>query len=732
MLVLFLLFSTLANAKEVAFGAPGIHFPWATSQKQGVGTALNQKSKVWFTIARGIVTEVFYPRVDIPQTRDSQFLITDGKSFLHQEQYDTDHVVDRLPGAPLFRIRNTDRWKRYEITKEIWADPSSDVLVQKVRIERFADGLQFFFLHKPAAANSIFGDSAYAPEFVAGEEHRRFGAWHAISSDLAFSRGSVGYVGKSDGFTDLKDFKFDHAFLSAPAGNVALTAELAIPPTKGVTEFMLYLAFGSNRGEAVVNAKAATAIAVDKSRDQYWNEWRNYLAGLTMPKISHKTAKRWDLAESSVLVLKVSEDKTHPGAIVASPSHPWGETTVEDGTQVAERNGGYHVVWPRDLYHAANALMAVGDYATVKNVLIRLRAAQFKADAGFWNFPPRVHPKKGSFPQNFWADGTVLWGGYQADETAMPLLLAYRAWKRGIVELEEVWPLVHDAAVFLSAVGPWTQTERWEEVYGISPNSAGYVIAALAVASEMAHAKGEGALGAKFLELADQWAMKPGDNLDTWTFTTKGKIGDGRYYLRIDGASCEKEKGGAPIWDAWWNPNVDGWMSIGSLSGDDRFKLESEVVDSSFLALARIGVRSASHPLIRETLPEIDHSLRHSTPGGFGYLRYRFDGYGEDKRGRLWPLLTGERLHYELQWRKENGLGIGIIEASLKGYEAFANEQGILPEQVWEKGPGVGKATGSASPLAWTHAEYLQLLRSVEDGAIFEEIPFVRARYGFQ
>ncbi len=79
-----------------AFGWPGIPPRWTAGSKDGVGTAYADASKVWFTLWRGILTEIYWPSVDLPQTRDLQFLITDGKTFFHEEKRDLDSKMSRV------------------------------------------------------------------------------------------------------------------------------------------------------------------------------------------------------------------------------------------------------------------------------------------------------------------------------------------------------------------------------------------------------------------------------------------------------------------------------------------------------------------------------------------------------------------------------------------------------------------------------------------------------------
>jgi Glucodextranase, domain N len=73
-----------SSENNMAFGTPGIEPRWTSSAKEGVGTAYHTSCRLWFTISHGIVNEIYYPRVDQPNTRDFQFLISDGETFCHE------------------------------------------------------------------------------------------------------------------------------------------------------------------------------------------------------------------------------------------------------------------------------------------------------------------------------------------------------------------------------------------------------------------------------------------------------------------------------------------------------------------------------------------------------------------------------------------------------------------------------------------------------------------------
>ena len=82
---------------------------WTHSNKSGVGTAYSTSSRLWFTTWKGIVTEVSYPTIDRPQLRDVQYLITDGKSFFHEEKRHLAFDIERISEETLgYRCTNTD------------------------------------------------------------------------------------------------------------------------------------------------------------------------------------------------------------------------------------------------------------------------------------------------------------------------------------------------------------------------------------------------------------------------------------------------------------------------------------------------------------------------------------------------------------------------------------------------------------------------------------------------
>ncbi len=710
---------TAGRGHGEAFGRPGLEPRWTTGAKVGIGTACNPRSRVWFTLARGIVTEVYYPRLDTANTRDLQLLITDGKSFVHEEQRDLEHAVAYVdPRALAYRLVNTDPGGRYRIVKRIITDPEADALVMRIRFEARrgrAGGYRLFVLLAPHVGNRGYGNSG---RIAALDGTKVLVAWRegiyaALAADVPVPRASCGFVGFSDGWQDLRNLDMDWEFTSATDGNIALTAE--VDRSRG-REFTLALGFGRTEDEAVETALRTAQKNFDALERRYVEEWAAYCAGLE--DLSPHAGDGGRLFWTSAMVLRALEDKTFPGASVAAPAIPWGEA-AGDGNA-----GGYHLVWPRDLVHVATGCLAMGDGHAARRALKYLDRVQDKA--------------RGNWRQNFWLDGRPHWEGCQMDEVALPIILAWRLHKTGLLDDNPYPAMVRPAALYLARCGPVTEQERWEENAGYSPSTLATEIAGLLCAAAFADLNGEPELGRYFREVADSWATK----VEDWTFTTCGRLLPGHpdYYERItavrltDGLEGDPNWGCLPLRNLPVGPQPQFPQCMLCAPGEF---CQCCIVDGGFLELVRLGLRAPDDPHVLKTLPVYDAILEVETPCGPVWRRYNYDGYGEKRDGapydgtgvgRAWPLLTGERAHYELAAGRDPSPLVAAMEC-------FANEGGLLPEQVWdaedipERGLFKGRGTGSAAPLAWAHAEYLQLLRSKGDKKVFARIDEVYERY---
>ena len=292
------------------------------------------------------------------------------------------------------------------------------------------------------------------------------------------------------------------------------------------------------------------------------------------------------------------------------------------------------MVWPRDLVEAAGGLLAVGAVDEVRNVLA---------------FLERTQSLDGHWPQNMWVDGTPYWNGVQLDETAFPILLVDLARRRNVLdaaELKRLWLVVWRAAAYLVRNGPVTDQDRWEEDPGYSPFTLAVTIAALLAAADLADLNGDGSAGVFLRETADFW----NDSIERWTYVRKTKeardAGVDGYYVRI-----------APPEAACALSAPDDLIAIKNRLPGQGSELAEQIISPDALALVRFGLRAADDPRIVNSVKLIDAFLKTETPHGPGWHRYTDDGYGEHADGtpfdgtgigRVWPLLTGERAHYEL------------------------------------------------------------------------------------
>jgi glucoamylase len=724
---------------------------WSSGVKQAFGTAYEAYdpdnaysersptaplSKTWFTIAQGILTETYWPSIDNPQIRDSQILVTDGSTFLYEERKDSETTIEWVKsGVPAFKIRNRDPQHRFEIERVIFTDPDRDVVVQKIRISRYVEGLHFYLLHNPSVANTPLGNSALASDGREGPGAGLF-AWQgdqaqAVLFSIPLKAVSAGFALENDGWSDLdRNKKLTKTYSRANFGDVVLTAELDVPASPGASDLDIVIGFGRSIDSAYQVADASLSAGTARLEKKYVSQWQAYQGSIRdLGGVANDGGK---LFRGSIAVMKSAEDKTAPGAFVASPAVPWGlhsldwNSEMKPGGRCANNRPtvGYHLVWPRDLYQMATSFMAVDDPRSAIASLNFLKSIQYTSEDGEWHYSNLRHrAKDGSFPQNVWTSGETCWSGLQMDEVAMPVILAYRLWKEGHVEAAKYWDMVRRAADFVQAFGPWSPMERWEETQGISPSTVGAQITALWAAAELADAAKDTDRAKLYRATADSWSSKPGDNIDAWTYTTTGGHGNGKYYVRIEAARST---------DQVWDPNDDAKFWLPNHGGEWR---EKDVVDGGFLELVRFGIRPALDRHIRDSVVVYDQTIRTDVGGKYpGFNRYLGDRYnynentGEEVPGALWPFLSGERGHYELQKALEQGKSTSDIDAAMSPYivamEAFATPSLMLPEQVYATGPQAGGPTGAATPLGWTHGEYVKLLRSRSDRQIFDRLSF--------
>ena len=669
-------------------GAPGTLQSWPPAQKEAIGGSYQEYSRdrppspVWFSVSEGILSETYYPQVDHPQSIDFQFLVTDGKGFFSEQKEDTIYAVTYENNGMTARITGQDIQGRYRYEQKIITDPRYSVIRIFYRLEWLDPSTKpnVYVLFNPAIQNNAQDDRGYAhPYALIATDNTPSAPTIAIVPSQPFQQSSVGYVGCSDGWQDLtKNFKLTRNWHYADNGNIALIGKLQpsniSDPTRDYNqEFDIAFAFGKTADQAIHQADLSFSAPFDTVQNQYEETWKLFLSKLKNPEDSF--FKKNTLAQRSAQIIKLHEDKLHPGGMIASLSKPGIPYYLN---APAENKGGYHLVWPRDLYFSALALLAAGDEETPQATFQFL--LQNQKEDGSWN-------------QNFWLDGTSYWTARQMDETAFPILLAYQLQKRKIHQLtEKEKEKIKLAAQFLIQYGPYTQQERWEENDGFSPHSIAAQIAALKAAYSLT---GENSFIIKVME----WE----NNLERWTVTKTGPYGKD-YYVRISPSG---------------NPNGKEFIQISN--GSELIVPVASVIDGGFIELVKLGIRNPFNYFIEQTLNAYDDPKNgvalngiKELQGATAYHRYNYDRYGPSQVGGFWPILAAERGHLAIM-RKN----FSKAQNQLKMVERSALPTGLIPEQViLPPYPlRIGKAV--PTPLVWSHAEHLILLRSLQDQEYF-------------
>jgi glucoamylase len=696
-------------------GAPGMPARWTSSAKSGVGTALTASSRIWFTISHGILNEIYYPRVDIACTRDLGLIVTNRNGYFSEEKRDATHEVNMIEeGVPAFCLVNTAADGRYRIKKKIVTDPRREALLQQISFEALEGAItdyRLFVLIAPHLVNAGAGNTAWVGDYkgtpmllAAG----RRGVSLALASSVPWLARSVGYVGVSDGWQLLsRTGGLDERYRRAENGNVALCGEINLAADRGCV--LLALGLGGRAEEAGHRALSSLHDGFDSACRLYldsWRAWQKKLQQLDRP------AARSNLNSYrvSTAVLATHHAISFPGAVIASLSIPWGFNKGDEDL------GGYHLVWPRDLVETAGGFLAAGAIDEAKSTLAYLMSIQ-EAD-GHWS-------------QNVWLDGKPYWGGVQMDECAFPILLADMLRRGGhltATEQNRFVPMVERAAGYVARNGPVTSQDRWEEDAGYSPFTLAVEVAGLLAAADIIESAGRAEVAQYLRETADRW----NDEIEHWTFATGSqlcvKLGLKGYYVRI--APPETCDAASPL---------EGFVPIKNRPPGDSNRRAALLISPDALALVRFGLRAADDPRIIDTVRAIDALLKVELPQGPVWYRYNLDGYGEhdDGRpfdgtgiGRAWPLLTGERAHYELAAGRPE-----VATQLLATLEGSASSGGLLPEQVWDKSDIPerelfrGRPAGSAMPLVWAHAEHIKLLRSLREGRVFDMPPQPVERY---
>ncbi len=746
-----------AQPSGQAPGGPGAQSYLDVARKDCFGTARNTTSKVWFTVAGGVLSDVFSPNIEATNVKTVQYIVTDGHTFADLQQRDMTYSLSSPdPSGMVCQVTSTDRAHGFRLVSDYITDPARTSVVVHTTLQPLNGDagavakLKVYVRYDATIDNSGGGgttngganDATVDPSstaLVSSDTTAPTGPFAAqvvgaLVADHPFLSESSGFVGTaSDGLNQLDaHHALVNDYQTATDGNVVQTALLDTTPGR---PFTLALGLAPAAAGAIAAAQGSATQPFARTLAQYEAGWRDYDASLRRPPAGLTGFSRaQDAAMQSTYwlsanVIKAAEDKTNIGAFVASPTDPWGQSVPASTTHAGWT---YREVFARDSYETFTGLLADGDRASARDMVT------FMFD--------KTQQPDGSFPRDSELDGSVApdtFGLSEIDEVAYPLLMAWEAGLSGDASFYR--DHIQPAADYIVDHGPSTGAERWEEHPGYSPATIASEIAGLVAAGQLAQAAGDTARAHLYLATADDYQR----NVKAWTVTTSGPDGP-RYFIR------ESVSG---------NPNTDQTYNLGNGSLDNID--QRSIIDAGFLELTRMGELSATDPDVRASLKVVDSVLESQTSSGPGWHRYGIkakgstDGYGDCYvpdptscsptgegwfthavgSGHLWPLLDGERAEQDLQ------AGAPAAASRLAAtFQRMTWGLGYVPEQVWEDpntpaspfgadpttasiGFTNGKAAGSAAPLIWGQAQYLRLVLDLQDGKVSDQPSITRARY---
>jgi glucoamylase len=739
-------FAHASSPGSIAPDRPGALSHFDLSRKDCLGTARNTTSKVWFTLANGVLSDVYYPTIDNTNVETLQYIVTDGSTFTDLQARDTTYTVQALDERALdCRVTTTAKSGKYRITTDYLTDPNQNTLVMNVHFVPLVGDLSTYKLYvryDPSINGNGGGGSgngggdtgiidtstghnvpiAFDTNTVSQAANRNYAVpvYSALDASTPFTQVSNGFVGApSDGLVQLDaSHALTTSYTQANDGNLVQTAQADISHGGML---MLALGFGTKQADAVSAAEGTLATQFSQLQKSYESGWEAYDAGLNAPP-SHfngVSGDQWhqlvDEYYLSANVIKASEDKTFPGAVVASLASPWGQS-VSAGDPSNLFFGSYREVFARDLYEAWTGFLLDGDLSTAHNMVNFLFNNQQRPD--------------GSMPRNSLLNGQLAPDSFntQLDECSYPIIMAYQL---GMTDSKLYQNHIKPAANFVIGHGPSFGPERWEEQGGYSPSTISAEIAGLVAAADIAKANGDTQSAQIWLGVADDWQR----SLEGWTVTTNGPLASHPYFIRLS-------KTGDP------NAAISYNLGNGGPTLDQR-----SVIDAGFLELVRLGLKPVDDTAVTESLPVVDATIKTNTASGPGWHRYNGDGYGDGASdghpwpptgkgsGHLWPLLTEERGEYSL----DSG-DVATAITLLDTMRRFGSGVGLIPEQDWElpdlaaspfgSDPTVasigfqnGHPAGSAAPLTWSAGVYVRLLQDIIKNQLLEQPADSFSRY---
>jgi glucan 1,4-alpha-glucosidase len=730
-----------------ATDGPGALSHFDLSRKDCVGTARNTRSKVWFTVADGVLSDVYFPTNDNTNVETLQYVVTDGSTFTDLQTRDMTYTARALDQRALTcRITTTAKRGTYRIVTDYITDTRRATVVMRSRLVGIGghsiDGLKLYVRFDPTLNGNGGGGTGNGgadsggvatagghtvltgsdPVTVTQAVNRDYAV--PVHSALDVSRGfaevSNGFAGAaSDGLTQLDA---SHALTTDfdstdNAGNLVQTGRVRLGRNG---RFRLALGFGDTEAGAVDAAQGSLDTSFRRLARRYARGWHRYDRSLVSPRRpAGVTRAQWRPLRReyylSANYVKAAEDKTFPGAVAAALASPWGQS-VSAGDPANTYFGSYREVFARDLYEAWTSVFLAGDMQTARDMTSFLFERQQLPD--------------GSMPRNSLTNGKPAPDSFntQLDECSYPLIMALAV---GFTDKAFYEQHIRPAADFVISHGPNFGPERWEEQGGFSPSTISAEVAGLLAAAKIADINGDTASARAWRGVADEFQR----NLKKWTVTTNGPLDRFPYFIRLSKTG---------------DPNAA--ISYGLGNGQGTFD-QRTIIDAGFLEAVRLGLLNKRDADVIHSLTVVDRTIRGHTSTGDGFHRYNHDGYGDrlsDGRpwaptgqgdGHLWPVLAGERGQYELD-RGQLLPAVQRLQAMLGG----AQPVGLIPEQVWEGrnlpaspfgsdpttasiGFRNGQPAGSADALTWSAGQFVRLTLDLSAGRVLDRPDYVASRY---
>jgi glucan 1,4-alpha-glucosidase len=732
-------------APSPAADGPGALSHFDLARKDCVGTARNTTSKVWFTVANGVLSDVYFPTNDNTNVETLQYVVTDGSSFTDLQTRDTTYTVKATDDRALTcEVTTTEKSGRYKIVTDYVTDPSRPTLLIRshfVALKGNLSDYRLYVRHDPtlngnggggtgnggaddgtlasAGGHTLLIGSDVVTTTNAANRDYAIPVYSALDVTDGLQQATNGFAGQpSDG---LKQLDASHALTdahdSALHGNVVQVGRV---PLGHDGRFTLALGYGDTQAHAISASQRSLKDGFGDARDDYERGWHAYDGKLVKPKRPKGVSSSdWsDVLDEYYLsanYVKAAEDKTFPGAVAAALTSPWGQA-VSAGDPANTYFGSYREVFARDLYEAWTAVFLAGDRRTATDMPRFLFERQQLPD--------------GSMPRNSLPNGKLAPDSFntQLDECAYPLIMALAV---GLTDKSFYSAHIAPAANFVASHGPSFGPERWEEQSGFSPSTISAEIAGLIAAAIIADKNGDHASARVWRGVADEFQR----NLKKWTLTTNGPDSSQPYFIRLSKTG---------------DPNAAITYNVGN-GGPDLD--QRDVIDAGFLEYARLGLLSPTDADIIRSLDVVDAKIRKDTASGAGFLRYNGDGYGDGATdghpwapsnkgtGHVWPVLAGERGQHEVDTDNVSA-AIGRLDAMRK----MSSGVGLITEQAWDRpdlapsafgtdptiasiGFRDGKPAGSASALTWSAGQFVRLTLDTAAGRVLDRPGYTFDRY---